>query len=65
MSVVEHVLRPILLSGRTQMNALLVFISILGGIAVFGILGIVAGPLIVATAAGILETYAEEGAKGA
>lgn len=64
MSLVEHVLRPILLSGRTQMNALLVFISILGGIGVFGILGIVAGPLIVATAAGILETYAEEGAKG-
>jgi predicted PurR-regulated permease PerM len=60
MSIVEHVLRPILLSGRTQLSGLFVFISIVGGIGVFGILGIVVGPLVVATAAGIVETYAEE-----
>jgi predicted PurR-regulated permease PerM len=36
---------------------LLVFISVLGGIAVFGVLGVVLGPIVVATAAGILDVY--------
>src|SRR5205823_6490405 len=46
--LVDNFLRPILLSGRTQMNGLLVFISLLGGIAAFGLLGIVLGPVIMA-----------------
>lgn len=47
-SLVDNVLRPVLLSGRAEMNGLLVFISILGGIAAFGLLGIVLGPILVA-----------------
>lgn len=55
---VDNVLRPALLSGRTQLNGLLVFISLLGGIATFGLLGLVLGPIVVATAAGLLSSYA-------
>jgi predicted PurR-regulated permease PerM len=54
---IDHFVRPILLSGRARMSPLLVFISVLGGISVFGMLGFVLGPIVVATAAGILGAY--------
>ena len=57
--VVDHFLRPALISGRTRLSGLLVFISVLGGIAVFGMLGVVLGPIVVATAASVLEVYTQ------
>jgi predicted PurR-regulated permease PerM len=59
-SLIDNVLRPILLAGRTEMNGLLVFISLLGGIATFGLLGLVLGPVIMATAISFVEAYATE-----
>ena len=56
-STVDNVLRPYLVSGRTQMNGLLVFISILGGVAAFGLLGILLGPIVVALGATVIEYY--------
>lgn len=56
---VDSLLRPLLLSGRTRMNALLVFVSVLGGVAVFGMIGLVLGPILVAMAVGVLNAYAE------
>jgi predicted PurR-regulated permease PerM len=53
----DNILRPILLGGRASLNGLLVFISVVGGIAFFGVLGIVLGPIVVATALGILDVY--------
>jgi predicted PurR-regulated permease PerM len=47
----------VLLGGRASLNGLLVFISVLGGIEVFGILGVILGPIVVATAVGILDVY--------
>ncbi len=43
-SMVDNVLRPILLSGQAKMNGLVILISLLGGIGVFGVLGLVLGP---------------------
>lgn len=57
---VDNFLRPALLAGRAQMNGLLMFISLLGGVSVFGLLGLVLGPLVVALAAGLLEAYASQ-----
>jgi predicted PurR-regulated permease PerM len=57
---IDNVLRPALLAGRAQMNGLLMFVSLLGGVSVFGLIGLVLGPLVVALAAGLLETYAGE-----
>lgn len=54
-SIVDNVIRPWLISGRGEMGGLVVFISVLGGISVFGMLGVVLGPIIVATAASMLE----------
>jgi predicted PurR-regulated permease PerM len=56
-STIDNVLRPVLVSGRTQMNGLLVFISILGGVAAFGLLGILLGPILVALGATVIEYY--------
>jgi predicted PurR-regulated permease PerM len=57
-SSVDNVLRPILVSGRSQLNGLLVFISLLGGVIAFGALGLVLGPILVALADAVLEVYA-------
>jgi predicted PurR-regulated permease PerM len=42
------------------MNGLLMFVSLLGGVSVFGLLGLILGPLVVALVAGLLEAYAGE-----
>lgn len=60
-SSIDNILRPAILSGRTQMNGLLMFISLLGGVTVFGLLGIVLGPLITAIVTGLFEAYTAPG----
>ncbi|HXE75791.1 MAG TPA: AI-2E family transporter [Candidatus Xenobia bacterium] len=62
-SSVDNVLRPILVSGRAQMNGLLVFISLLGGVIAFGLLGLILGPILVALAEATVEVYAAQQAK--
>ncbi|MFQ5607736.1 MAG: AI-2E family transporter [Candidatus Zixiibacteriota bacterium] len=47
-SQIDNVVRPWLIAGRTSMHTLLLFFSILGGIALFGLLGIVLGPVVAA-----------------
>jgi predicted PurR-regulated permease PerM len=59
-ATIDNILRPVLLGGRSSLNGLLVFISVLGGIAVFGVLGVVLGPIVVATAVGVLDVYSEK-----
>jgi predicted PurR-regulated permease PerM len=58
--LVDNFLRPLLLSGRSQLNGLLVFVSLLGGITAFGFLGLVLGPVVMATAIGVLDAYTRE-----
>jgi predicted PurR-regulated permease PerM len=58
--LIDNVLRPVLLSGRTQMNGLLIFISLLGGLAAFGLLGLVLGPIVMATTISFVDAYASE-----
>lgn len=55
--LVDYVLRPWFISGRAQVGELLVFIGVLGGISLFGALGIVLGPIVVALAANLLDLY--------
>jgi predicted PurR-regulated permease PerM len=62
--LVDNVVRPWVISGRAEMGGLVVFISVLGGIAVFGLLGVILGPIIVATGASLLDLYAPESPGG-
>jgi len=63
-SLVDNLLRPILLGNDIQMHSLLIFLSTLGGIAVFGFSGFVLGPVIasffLASWKLFLELYLEE-----
>ena len=54
-SMVDNVLRPLLLSGRTQVNGLVIFFGLLGGAAAFGFIGLVIGPIILVTTGRLLE----------
>ena len=56
---VDNVLRPLLLSERVQMNGLVIFVSLLGGLNVFGLLGIVLGPIVVVTALALVQSYVD------
>jgi predicted PurR-regulated permease PerM len=56
-SQIDNFLKPILISGRTQMHPLLLFFSILGGIQAFGFLGVVLGPVIAAVFVGVFDLY--------
>jgi len=54
---VDNLLRPVLVGKDTQMHPLLIFLSTLGGIAVFGISGFVIGPIITALLSTLWEIY--------
>lgn len=48
-STADNFLRPYLVAGRTQIHPLILFFAILGGLQVFGFVGIVAGPMLAST----------------
>lgn len=55
--VLDNIVRPALISGKAELNGLIIFISVLGGLRVFGLLGLVLGPVIVASATSVLDIY--------
>ncbi|MBN1614158.1 MAG: AI-2E family transporter [Deltaproteobacteria bacterium] len=56
-SSVDNVLRPILVGKDVQMHPLLIFLSTLGGIILFGISGFVVGPIITSLLIAIWGMY--------
>jgi predicted PurR-regulated permease PerM len=57
--IADNIVRPLLLRNRTHLNELLLFLGVLGGLQVFGLLGLVIGPTIVAAAMGVFRVYVE------
>ena len=53
----DYVIRPALVGGRGQVPTLITFISLFGGVEVFGLLGLIVGPVIAAVALALLRTY--------
>jgi predicted PurR-regulated permease PerM len=51
----DNFLRPKLVGDKTRLHELLIFFSVLGGLQVFGVLGIVLGPVIVAVTLALLD----------
>jgi predicted PurR-regulated permease PerM len=47
-SLVDNVVRPMLVSGRANVGTLTVFIGVLGGLAAFGAIGLFLGPVVLA-----------------
>jgi predicted PurR-regulated permease PerM len=54
---VEYFLKPWMVGERVKMHTLLVFLSILGGLSVYGVLGIIYGPLIVTAFLSLADIY--------
>lgn len=62
-SMVDNVLRPILIRGRLRMPLLAIFFSVFGGIEVFGLIGLVMGPLVLAIFISVVDIFRDvEGA---
>lgn len=57
---IDSFLRPYFMSGNVSTSVLFIFLSILGGINIFGMLGIFYGPLILAFVLVMLDIYNEE-----
>lgn len=55
----DNVLRPILVGKDTQMHELMIFFGTLGGIFMFGIVGVIIGPIIAALFITIWEIYGQ------
>ena len=55
--MIDNILRPLLIEGKTRMHTMLVFFSIMGGIGYFGILGMILGPIVVALGLTFVELY--------
>jgi len=58
-SMVDNILRPLLISGRSGVPTLLVFAGVLGGLAAFGTVGMFVGPLILTLVVALIR-YADE-----
>jgi predicted PurR-regulated permease PerM len=58
-SLVDNIVRPLFVSGRAQISTLPVLLGLMGGLATFGAIGIILGPVVIALALALLR-FAEE-----
>ncbi len=56
-SMVDNFLRPLFVGTRTNIHPLLLLFTVLGGIQVFGMIGLVVGPLIASLCITLIEIY--------
>ncbi len=56
-NLIDNVIKPKMIESKMKIHPLLVFFSIMGGVSVFGLLGILYGPLIVTVFLSIVEIY--------
>ena len=54
-ALADNLLRPMLISGRTEVPTLAVFIGVLGGLAAFGLVGMFLGPLVISLAVALVR----------
>ena len=56
-AMIDNFLRPILVGNTASLHPLLVFLSTLGGIALFGIFGFILGPIVIVLFLTLLKIY--------
>lgn len=54
-SSIDNVLKPIIIKGRIKLPVIFIFLSVLGGIKVFGLIGFVIGPIVFSLFVSFLE----------
>jgi predicted PurR-regulated permease PerM len=55
--MIDNFLRPKLVGGRTRLHELLIFFAVLGGLQVFGVLGFVLGPVVLAVTLALIDVF--------
>ena len=63
-SMVDNLIRPIIVSKRTTLSPGVILIGMIGGLLFFGVLGFILGPLIIAYLVIILEIYQNRKVEG-
>lgn len=53
----EYLVKPKIVGGQVKMHTLLVFLSLMGGLTVYGVLGIIYGPLIITAFLTLSDLY--------
>jgi len=56
-SLVDSLLKPLIIGGRTKMPTVIIFFTVLGGIKFFGLLGLIMGPLVFALFLSVFEIF--------
>ena len=63
-ALIDNLLYPLFVGNRLRLHTLLVFIAILGGLLLFGTVGLILGPMVLAVALAILDIWRERTAHG-
>ena len=58
--LVERVLRPILVRPENEIPVLLLFFGLLGGVRVYGLIGVLLGPVLIALTLAFIKVYRKE-----
>ncbi|MBF8269482.1 MAG: hypothetical protein HW386_1191, partial [Gammaproteobacteria bacterium] len=58
-SLVDNLLKPILIGSRAHMPILLIFCGIIGGVNVYGVTGVIVGPMLIAVLLAFITIYHE------
>jgi predicted PurR-regulated permease PerM len=53
----DYVIRPRLVGGQKNVPSVLMFIALFGGVEVFGVIGLIVGPILVTLCLAVLKTY--------
>ncbi len=56
-SSLDNLIRPKLISGKAKIHPTIIMLGIFGGLALFGVLGVIIGPLVLSVAFMIIEIY--------
>lgn len=59
-SSADNLIRAYLIQGQARMHSLLTFLSLLGGVLTFGLVGLIVGPLILMLTLTVLHIYTKE-----
>ncbi len=55
--MIDNIVRPLFIEGQSGMHTLLVFFSLMGGVAYFGISGLIFGPILVSLCLTFIELF--------
>jgi predicted PurR-regulated permease PerM len=64
MGLSDYVIRPRLVGRRHEGHPLLILLGVLGGIEVFGVAGLIVGPVVISLFVAIWRIYEREGSRG-